>query len=80
MAGNGGKDTRKLLRAARRRGWTVENTGKGHLRVTNPGGDSVTLGGSPGSRRACLEERLRLRRLGLPEAGARNDDERETRA
>lgn len=59
------RDFRPLVRAARAAGWTVDNTARGHLRLTSPTGAVVVTGGTPSDYRAPRHLRSRLRKEGL---------------
>lgn len=63
MASRG--DIRKLVKAARRQGWTVERTSGGHLRFAPPRGAYIVVSFSPSDHRSWLNARARLRRAGL---------------
>ncbi len=39
----------KIIRKAKKRGWSAEKTGGGHWRLTSPGGVRVIASTSPGS-------------------------------
>ena len=58
------KDTEKLVRSARRRGWLVTVTGGNHLRFQPPDGGRILFGSLTG----CGPGQLKLRRA-LGKAG-----------
>jgi len=61
------KDYRPLIAAAREEGWTVSQTGGGHLRIASPGGGTVVFAPStPSNHRGLICLRLRLRKAGVP--------------
>ncbi|NUP12907.1 MAG: hypothetical protein HOW73_43260 [Polyangiaceae bacterium] len=47
-------------------GWRVETTRGGHLRFIPPQGEPIIAAGTPGSSKALVALRSKLRRLGLP--------------
>lgn len=55
-------DLRRLLAAARRRGWSVEKTRSSHWRLRHPSGAQVTAGSTPSCPRALMNLRADLRR------------------
>lgn len=58
---------RDLARAARKAGWVIEPSGKGHLRWTAPDGSWVITAATPSSWGA-RDDRAKLRRAGLADA------------
>lgn len=61
------KEIRKLIKRARKQGWTVVTTGGGHLRWSPPDPERpfVITGATPSDYRAFKNIRARLRRAGL---------------
>lgn len=60
------KDREALFKLARRKGFTFEHLSSGHTKITNPETrEFVFVGGTPGDWRADLNNRSRLKRLGL---------------
>lgn len=55
---------RDLARAARKAGWAIEVSGKGHLRWTAPDGTVVITAATP-SPGGARDDRVKLRRAGL---------------
>jgi hypothetical protein len=61
---------RLLAKQARAEGWTIEVTGKGHLRWTSPRGQAVMTGSTPQRHgHAPRIERHKLTRAGLGAKG-----------
>ena len=58
------KDTRKLLRRARKAGFIVESCGK-HLRIVTPTGDKLTCAVSPSCSSTYENLKSKLRKAGL---------------
>lgn len=56
-------DLRRLLKSARRRGWTVERTRGSHWKLRHPSGAVVVAGSTPSCPRAVLNTRADLRRI-----------------
>jgi predicted RNA binding protein YcfA (HicA-like mRNA interferase family) len=57
------RDLARLLRDARTRGWTVERTRRGHLRLRHPvSGATVIAAGTPSCPRAARNIAADLRR------------------
>jgi hypothetical protein len=62
-----GKDTRRLVKAARKAGAIAVLSSSGHWRVTNPAtGQTVTMAASPSCRHALANQKRDLRSIGLP--------------
>lgn len=60
------KELRQLLREARRQGWRVERTKKGHYKLWPPdGGPPEILPGTPSDWRSLKNAIARLRRRGF---------------
>lgn len=60
------KEVKELLAAARAQGWRVEPTRSGHYLLYAPSGDGiVTVGGTPGDRKALAHSVARMRRYGF---------------
>ena len=60
------KEIAKLRRMATKQGWTVEETGSGHLSWRSPnGGSPIVTSSTPGSDRALREDMNRLASAGL---------------
>lgn len=57
------RDLARELEAARRRGWSVEPTRSGHLKLQHPDGALVFSGSTPSCPRAVLNLRAHLRRV-----------------
>lgn len=57
------KDLEKLARRARRAGWTVEVTGRNHVRWTAPDGRQSFTTGLTMNRRSTTVARRRIERL-----------------
>jgi hypothetical protein len=55
-------DLRRIVVAARSRGWSVSYTGTGHLRLLHPNGAVVVAGGTPSDWRAHRNFQADLRR------------------
>lgn len=59
-------ETRKVVRALRKQGFTVDRTTKGHLRVYDPDGNFVTThSGTPSEYRGWKNFLSDLRRAGF---------------
>jgi hypothetical protein len=56
------RDLARLLDQARRRGWSVGLTRKGHWRLRHPSGAVVHAGSTPSCPRSLLNLRADLRR------------------
>jgi hypothetical protein len=56
------RDARALAREAARRGYTVELTGRGHLRFSRPGHTPLIIPSTPSTRRAVANSRALLDR------------------
>lgn len=56
------KDTLQLIRWAEDRGWSATLTKGGHVKLTKPGHDTVTVAGTPSDHRAMLNEKARIKR------------------
>lgn len=63
------RDLARLLEAARQRGWHIEPTRAGHLKLRHPDGALVFSGATPSCPRAVLNLRAHLRRVERREAG-----------
>jgi hypothetical protein len=64
------KHLKPAARRARAEGWTIEVTGKGHLRWRSPRGPSVITGSTPQRYgHAPRNERRKLTRAGLAAKG-----------
>lgn len=60
------KDTRDLVKRARKKGWYVRFGGSGHIKMTPPDGSpTVVIPATPSDHRAHLNLRALLRRRGL---------------
>lgn len=57
------RDLRAILVEAEQRGWGVEQTRKGHLKLTHPTGAVVFAASSPSDHRAIKNMEARLRRV-----------------
>lgn len=59
------KDTRQLIRALERQGWTVRLAKSGHYRAISPDGAAVTIPCTPGrANRSAKNNRAWLRKAG----------------
>lgn len=58
-------DMRRLVKAARAEGWTVEPTKGSHVRFVSPRGMQVIASGSVSDQRGIKNLRADLRRAGL---------------
>lgn len=58
------KRYRKLFKELRQHGWTVEQTNKGHFKVTSPEGAIIIAASTASDHRAHLNFLGRLRRAG----------------
>lgn len=58
------KETRQLIRLAKKQGWSAELTKGGHVRLTPPNGDYIVMP-SPSDWRGIRNAKARLRRAGL---------------
>lgn len=56
---------RKLCKLARAQGWYVRRQANGHFCWTSPGGQKVTVSGTPSDHRALLKVRADFKRAGL---------------
>lgn len=63
------RDLRRELEAARQRGWSVQPTRSGHLKLRHPDGALVFTGSTPSCARSLLNLRAHLRRVERQEVG-----------
>ena len=61
------KDIRRLIKIARKQGWAVTLTGKGHIKWCSPNGATL-FSPSTGSYRSWMNLRQMLFKAGLPQA------------
>lgn len=60
------KDTRKLVKAAKKAGWQVSRSGSGHIRLHSPqGGQDIVSSSTPGNNGSVRDLRRALRRAGV---------------
>jgi hypothetical protein len=59
------RDMPKLVRRARKAGWSVTKTGKQHWRFRSPNGATIFAPSTPSDRRSVMNVRANLRRAGL---------------
>ena len=62
-------ELRRELEKARNRGWSVEPTRAGHLKLRHPDGALVFTGSTPSCARSLLNLRAHLRRVERQEVG-----------
>lgn len=62
------RELARELEAARLRGWSVQPTRSGHLKLRHPDGPLVFTGSTPSCPRAVLNLRAHLRRIERREA------------
>lgn len=63
------KDSAKLLRAARKRGWTIRRSKRGHPRATWVDGTTVVVALTPSDHRAVHNLRASMNRIERGESG-----------
>lgn len=59
------KDTRKLIKLARKAGWIAKHTAGGHLLLFGPKGIVLTASSTPGNRGSVRQLRDGLRKAGV---------------
>ena len=58
-------NARKFVRSLKRKGWSWEYHGSGHIRLTSPDGKTVTMASTPSDRRALKNVMADVRRISV---------------